>query len=65
MKISQRIFRKLKNYKWVISSGIPRLGHKDEPYYKTEEEMLKKPEYTYDSLSPSEKKIYNEPRSSK
>ena len=65
MKISKSLYRKIKNYKWIISSAVPKLGHKDEPYYKTEKEMLKEPNYTYDSLSPSEKKIYDESRSSK
>lgn len=65
MKISRSLYRKIKNYKWIISSAVPKLGHKDEPYYKTEAEMLKEPEYTYESLSPSEKKIYDESRSSK
>jgi hypothetical protein len=41
------------------------LGHKSVPYYKTEDEMLKEPVYTYDSLSPSEKKIYDESRKNK
>ena len=65
MKVSPNVFRKVKNFKWVISTAVPKLGHKDEPYYKTETEMLKEPEYTYESLSPSEKKIYDESRSSK
>ena len=65
MKISRSHYRKIKNYKLIISTIAPKLGHKDEPYYKTEQEMLKEPEYTYDSLSASEKKIYDESRSSK
>lgn len=36
------------------------LGYKDSSYYFTEEEMLKDPQYTYESLSPSEKQIYDE-----
>ena len=35
------------------------LGHKDEPYYDSEEEMLKDKVYTYESLSDSEKAIYD------
>jgi hypothetical protein len=35
------------------------LGFKEEPYYETEEEMLKDPVYTYESLSDSEKEIYD------
>lgn len=34
------------------------LGHKNE-YYATEEEMLSKHNYTFESLSSSEKQIYN------
>lgn len=36
------------------------MGHKNVPYYRTEEEMLRKPVYTYESLSDSEKAIYDE-----
>lgn len=35
------------------------LGHKDEPYYLTEEEMLKEVKYDYNTLSDEEKQIYN------
>lgn len=35
-------------------------GHKDSAYYFTEDEMLSEPVYTYESLSPSEKQIYDE-----
>jgi hypothetical protein len=35
------------------------LGSKQEPYYNSEEEMLKDPVYTYESLSDSEKEIYD------
>jgi hypothetical protein len=35
-------------------------GYKDSAYYFTEEEMLSEPVYTYESLSPSEKAIYDE-----
>ncbi len=45
------------------SSNI--LGSKTEPYYETEEEMFNEPTYTYDCLSPAEKKIYDESRSNK
>lgn len=34
------------------------LGHKDEPYYKTEDEMFNDHNYTYEDLSQEEKKIY-------
>ena len=36
-----------------------RLGHKHESYYKTEEEALNQKNYTYESLSISEKIIYD------
>lgn len=65
MKVSPDVFRKVKNFKWVISTAVKRLGHKDEPYYKTEKEMLDEPNYTYESLSKSEKKIYDKSRSNK
>lgn len=35
------------------------LGSKEEPYYESEEEMLKEAIYTYESLSDSEKEIYD------
>ena len=44
---------------WAIATSVKRLGHKSEPYYETEEEMLSEKVYTYESLSPSEKEIYN------
>jgi predicted transcriptional regulator len=37
----------------------PALGHKNIPYYKTEEEMLEHPQYDYESLSESEKAIFH------
>ena len=36
------------------------LGHKDCAYFDSEEEMLNEPVYTYESLSDSEKAIYDE-----
>jgi hypothetical protein len=49
-----------KNYSaYYKKEKLHKLGHKDEPYYKTEEEMLKEPVYTYESLSDSEKEIYD------
>jgi len=41
---------------WVRIDSV--LGHKDEPYYKTEKEMLEDKIYNFASLSESEKKIY-------
>jgi len=35
------------------------LGSKKEPYYLTEAEIFYETEYTYESLSKDEKKIYN------
>ena len=34
------------------------MGHKDEPYYKTEKEMLEDKIYNFASLSETEKGIY-------
>jgi hypothetical protein len=36
------------------------LGHKDGPYYESEDEMFKEPVYTYKTLSKSEKAIYDD-----
>lgn len=58
MKISKKEYKKIKNQKWHILTPVKKLGHKDEPYF-TEEEMLEDKEYTYESLSPDEKKIYD------
>jgi len=41
---------------WLRSA--PALGHKDEPYYKTEKEMLEDKIYNFASLSETEKGIY-------
>jgi hypothetical protein len=41
---------------------IRALGHKSDPYFKTEDEMLNEPVYTYESLSTSEKEIYDKSR---
>ena len=38
----------------------PPLGHKDEPYYKTEKEMLEDKIYNFASLSETEKGIYKQ-----
>tara|TARA_R100001480_G_scaffold136821_1_gene133889 strand:+ start:464 stop:670 length:207 start_codon:yes stop_codon:yes gene_type:complete len=38
----------------------PHLGHKDEPYYKTEKEMLEDKIYNFASLSETEKGIYKQ-----
>jgi len=35
------------------------MGYKDEPYYRTEEEMLNEIKYDYNTLSDEEKQIYN------
>ena len=40
-----------------LHSGV--LGHKDEPYYNTEAEMLSCAIYNYETLSKDEKIIYN------
>jgi hypothetical protein len=36
------------------------IGHKDEPYYETEDEMLSLPQYSYESLSEDEKRIFHD-----
>lgn len=41
------------------SADNPRIGSKDAPYFGSESEMTI-PEYTYESLSESEKEIYNQ-----
>ena len=41
---------------WLRSA--PALGHKDEPYYKTEKEMLEDKIYNFASLSETEKGIF-------
>ena len=41
---------------WLRSA--PALGNKDEPYYKTEKEMLEDKIYNFASLSETEKGIY-------
>ena len=38
----------------------PALGHKDEPYYKNEKEMLEDKIYNFASLSETEKGIYKQ-----
>lgn len=56
MKVKLEKGRKWRDNMSPIKS---RLGSKKEPYVKTEEEMLEDKEYTYESLSISEKSIYN------
>ena len=43
----------------TVKNGIGCLGHKDEPYYNTEAEMLSCAIYKYETLSKDEKIIYN------
>tara|TARA_R100000734_G_C3204360_1_gene21975 strand:+ start:207 stop:449 length:243 start_codon:yes stop_codon:yes gene_type:complete len=45
--------------KWKTKLIMHIMGHKNEPYYKTEKEMLEDKIYNYESLSEDEKKIYN------
>tara|TARA_R110002020_G_scaffold9545_1_gene37528 strand:- start:187 stop:390 length:204 start_codon:yes stop_codon:yes gene_type:complete len=53
------------NKKWYyvsfgsVKSGKGCLGHKNEPYYNTEDEMLKIEKYDFESLSLDEIIIYN------
>lgn len=44
--------------RFVKNQSFKRLGHKDEPYYETEDELFNNHNYTYEDLSPEEKKIY-------
>lgn len=48
-----------KDKKWKVGTNVKRMGNKTQPYYETEEEMLKVKMYDYESLSKSEKEIYN------
>lgn len=48
-----------KDKKWKVGTAAKKLGSKTQPYYETEEEMLKVKVYDYESLSKSEKKIYD------
>jgi len=48
-----------KNKKWKVGTAVKKLGSKTQPYYETEEEMLKVKVYDYESLSKSEKEIYD------
>lgn len=48
-----------KHLEYLKSLKGPALGHKNEPYYKTEEEMFEHPQYDYESLSESEKAIFH------
>jgi len=44
--------------KWKTKSIMHIMGQKDEPYYKTEKEMLEDKIYNFASLSETEKEIY-------
>lgn len=48
-----------KDKKWKVGTNVKRMGNKTQPYYETEEEMLKVKVYDYESLSESEKEIYD------
>ena len=54
-----------RTWKDKLSSVKSRLGSKQEPYVKTEEEMLSDKEYTYSTLSISERKIFNKLKTKK
>ena len=54
-----------KNPTICFPQWISALGNKDESYYESEQQMLEPLVYTYDSLSNSEKKIYDKPRINK
>jgi hypothetical protein len=42
----------------ILVASPKRLGYKDEPYYETESEMLNEVDYTWESLSESEREWY-------
>lgn len=48
-----------KDKKWKAGTNVKRMGNKTQPYYETEEEMLNIKVYDYESLSESEKEIYD------
>jgi len=48
-----------KDKKWKVGTAVKKLGSKTQPYYETEKEMLKVKVYDYESLSKSEKEIYD------
>tara|TARA_R110002153_G_scaffold50280_3_gene141517 strand:+ start:113 stop:298 length:186 start_codon:yes stop_codon:yes gene_type:complete len=56
---------KISDARWVVLTNVKKLGNKQEPYHKKESEMLFDTEYTYESLSESEKLIYNKPKQKK
>jgi hypothetical protein len=43
----------------LVFNNTSVMGHKNEPYHKSEDEMII-PKYTWDDLSNEEKKFYNE-----
>ena len=57
IKNELRYNKKLKSKSKIIKKIM---GHKDEPYYKTEKEMLEDKIYNFASLSESEKGIYKQ-----
>ena len=58
--VSSYIFQKCIRGILVKHYGKVELGHKDEPYYESEEEMFNKKEYDFNSLSDGEREIYIE-----
>lgn len=57
--VEHHIHKYLVKNKFKLHSLFKPLGHKSVPYYRTESEMLNEPVYTYESLSLSEKNIYD------
>lgn len=47
-----------KNYFYLFENRSRPLGHKSEPYYTKESDMLELPTYLYEELSPQEKEFY-------
>ena len=57
--VEHHIHKYLIKHKFKLQAKFKPLGHKSVPYYRTESEMLNETVYTYESLSPSEKNIYD------
>ncbi len=61
-RVISQIFREFmwSTQETILVASPKRLGHKDEPYYETESEMLKDLEYTWEDLSETERMWYLE-----
>jgi hypothetical protein len=57
--ISNRYSDLLERLAQKVPGRNAEIGHKNEPYYVEEEEMLTTPKYSYQELSETEKQIYD------